>query len=134
MLCAPSHRLGALLIIAVWAMPAASSLAVARHVALDHRTLDHHEHDRHHHSEESGAETADLLAAAHGHRHPEVVPDHEHSATSAEAAAVLRIGPGVAPIGSLLKLEARLPDTLRALDSRADPPEHLFTTHCSLLL
>ena len=124
MLRAASHRVGALLIIALWAMPAASSLAVGLHVALDH----------HHHGEERGDETTDLLAAVHGHRHPEVVPDHEHSATSADASAVLRIVLEESPNGSSSKLEARTTDTLRDVDSRADPPERLFTTHCSLLL
>ena len=129
MLRALSQRLGALLVIALWAMPAASAMAVSLHVALDHHALDHHQH-----GEESGHATADLLAAAHGHQHPEVVPDHEHSATSSEATAVLRVVPGDAPIGTLANFEARTPDTLRPLDSRADPPERLFYTHCSLLL
>ena len=124
-----SQRPGALLIIALWAMPAASALTVSLHVVLDHHALDHHRR-----GEESGHATADLLAVAHGHRHPEVVPDHEHSATSAEAAVVLRVVPADAPLGTLANLEARTPDTLRPLDSHADPPERLFYTHCSLLL
>ena len=124
-----SQRLGTLLVIALWAMPAASAMTVSLHVAIDHHALDHHRH-----GEESGRSTADLLAAAHGHRHPEAVPDHEHSATSAEAAAVLRVLPADAPLGPPANFEARTPDTLRPLDSRADPPERLFYTHCSLLL
>ncbi len=124
MLRALRQRLGVLLVVALWGMPAASAMVLSLHVALDH----------HHHSEESHHATADLLAAAHGHRHPEVVPDHEHSATSAEAAVVLRVVPADAPLGTLANLEARTPDTLRPLDSHADPPERLFYTHCSLLL
>ena len=99
-------------------------MALSLHVALDH----------HHHGDDSRHATADFLAAAHGHQHPEAVPDHEHSATSPEAAAVSRMVPGDAPIGTLSAFEPRTPDTLRPLDSRADPPERLFTTHCSLLL
>lgn len=124
MLRALSQRLRVLLVVALWAMPAASAMALSLHVALDH----------HHHGDDSHHATADLLAVAHGHRHSQVVPDHEHSATSTEAAAVLRVVPADAPIGTLSSFETRTPDTLRPLDSRADPPERLFTTHCSLLL
>ena len=119
-----SQRLGALLVVAVWTVPAAGAMALSLHVALDH-----------HHQGEAGEHTAaDLLAAAHGHRHPEVVPAHEHSATFAEAPSCLEAAPGLAPIAVQSIRTARTPDVLRLIDSRASPPERLFSTNCSLRL
>ena len=119
------------LLIATWgssgprlvAVPAANAMALSLHVALDH----HHEDTSHH-------PRADVFAAAHGHRHSEVVPDHQHSAPIPEATAVLKAVTGEAEMETLSRGEVKQADALNALDSRAGPPQQLFYSHCSLRL
>ena len=112
------------MVLVLWAMPAASAMALSLHVALDH----------HHHGDASHHAAADLLAAAHGHQHREIVPDHEHSAISPAAPTCAPAVWGDAPMGALARPEARSADSLRRVDSRAGPPDRLFYDHCSLRL
>lgn len=113
------------MVVVLWAMPAASAMALSLHVALGHH---------HHHGDTSHHAAGDLLAAVHGHQHRDIVPDHEHSAISPEAPTGSTAVWGNAPMGALQRPTARNADTVRWVDSRAGPPDRLFYDHCPLRL
>ena len=149
-------KLWVLLVLGLWILPAGNAMALSLHVAVDHdapgserhqhlgdvESRDSHDHGGDTHDSGSHPEgdlvptTIDLRAIFHGHEHPEVVPDHQHSATSSEV-------PGCTPLTSASWTVTTQPTgallepalgSLRRGQSRAGPPDGLFTIYCSLRL
>lgn len=118
-----SRRIGVLLLLALWTGPTGYAAALTLHLALDH----------HGHDDASHRAAADQLAASHGHRHPEIVPDHQHPATIPEGTVGPQMSALQTPVPETLNAEVG-PVRRQTFEPRARPPDRLFYAHCSLLL